>query len=391
MRLNKSILSVSAAVFAVALGVSGCGGTTMANDTATPVTADTSGGGGVTETPTAIGDTVTLVTTNSFAISPETQAAFTEATGLELIVLPVGSAGVLANQLVLTADHPLGDVFFGVDNTFASRLLDHGVTEAYLPAGLPASALAEVIGDGLLVPVTQGDVCLNIDRAWFAEHSLPEPTGFTSLVAPLYRGLTVVLNPAASSPGLAFLLATISYFDDGGTATAEGGTVGQDAAGSPVPSWQDFWRELFANDVFVADSWSTGYFTDFSGAGEGGTRPIVVSYASSPAATLNSDGTESTTAALLNTCFRQVQYAGILSGAANPSGARQLIDFLVGPEFQSELPNQMWVYPIDSEIALPADWANFAPQATAPWQVAPSAIEANREAWLEEWFQIATQ
>ena len=326
--------------------------------------------------------TVTLVTTNSFAISDATLQEFTATTGWGLVVLPVGSAGVLANQLVLTADHPLGDAFFGVDNTFASRLLDHGVTEAYLPPDLPASAAPEVIGNGLLIPVTQGDVCLNIDRAWFTDHDIPEPIGLASLIDPAYRGLTVVLNPAASSPGLAFLLATISYFDDDG---------GHRSLVPHPGTWQEFWRQLFENDVFVADSWSSGYFTDFSGAGEGGTRPIVVSYASSPASTITADGTESTTQALLNTCFRQVQYAGVLAGAANPEGARLLMDFLVGQQFQADLPTQMWVYPIDATIPLPTDWANFAPQATDPWPMDPAAIEANREAWLEEWLQIATR
>ena len=344
---------------------------------------ETPGGAGA---PTGSGE-VNLVTTNSFSISDEAKAAFEAQTGYTLNVLPLGSAGELSSQLVLTRDHPLGDAFFGVDNTFASRLLDNDVVAQFHPSNLSDNAIRNSMGDGHLTPITQGDVCLNVDSAWFESHSeVAKPTGFTDLLAPELRGKTVLLNPTTSSPGMAFMLATVAKFGDFDLGTAEGlHSLPQGAPGS----WQEYWELLLANDAIVVDSWTLGYNNDFSGSGGGGTRPIVISYASSPAYTPNADATASTTAALLDTCFLQVEFAGVLNGAANPSGAQALIEFMSGPEFQSEIPGQMWVYPIDTDVELPAEWANFTVRPDDPMLLGSQVIEENRERWLEQWLQIA--
>ncbi|MDR2703990.1 MAG: thiamine ABC transporter substrate-binding protein [Cellulomonadaceae bacterium] len=413
MKLSKGALGAFALVSALSLTLAGCAGGSVgggANGTANGgdnAGAGSSGGGGTNAgnndgnqnaaSPNPDSNSVVLVTTNSFAISDATKAAFEQETGLTLTVLPVGSAGLLANQLVLTRDHPLGDAFFGVDNTFISRLVDNNVMDI-----LPT--------DARFVPITQGDVCVNIDKAWFAqraEQRHPEgavgsvtPTNLNDLLSDTNQGLFVALNPATSSPGLGFLLATIAAYGDpeAGIAGVGGGSIvngnftnGSDSDLHPnIGSWQDYWRQLRENGVLVSDSWSSGYFSDFSGAGEGGLRPIIVSYSSSPASTLNEDGSASTTAALLDTCFRQYEYAGILQNANNPQGAEKLIQFLSSPTFQADLPTQMWVYPAIAGTQLPDDWAQFAPQAAQPFEVDPAAIEANRERWLEEWTEIVT-
>jgi len=391
--LGKSAKLLGAA-FGAAFLLAGCNGTMLPPEdqltgttdpveTAEPTVAPA-------ETPPARG-TVTLVTTNSFAISDEAKASFEYQSGYTLNVVPIGAAGILANQLVLTRERPLGDAFFGVDNTFASRLLTHDVVTPFRPRNLSNNALTYVLGNEQLTPITQGDVCLNIDLEWFAANGVTPPARLGDLLRPELAGKTVVLNPTTSSPGMAFMLATIAEFGDG-----EGGSIAPNAqldetmADGPM-HWADYWRNLLANGAVISDSWSQGYTTEFSGAGEGGTHPIVVSYSSSPASTLNADRTETTTAALLDTCFRQIEYAGVLAGANNPTGAEALIEFLSSPEFQSELPTQMWVYPIDDAVALPADWAQFTSQADNPLSIPAELIEENRENWLEQWNQIALQ
>lgn len=307
--------------------------------------------------------TVTLVTHDSFNISEETLAAFEAESGYDVVQVAPGDGGSLVNQLILTKDSPLGDVVYGIDNSFASRAVNEGVLEPYVSTELPASAEAYLLGDEL-TPINRGDVCLNIDTGWFAEAGLTPPSTLEDIADPAYKGLTVVTNPATSSPGLAFLLATVGAFGEDG--------------------WEQYWADLRANDVSVVDGWSDAYYVDFSGADGAGPRPIVLSYSSSPAFTVNDAG-ESTTAALLDTCFRQVEYAGVISGAANPEGAQALIDFLLGEKFQSEVPEQMYVYPIDDAVELPAEWASFAPLATAPFEVSPEDIDANRDAWITAW------
>ncbi|MCP2266282.1 thiamine ABC transporter substrate binding subunit [Promicromonospora thailandica] len=333
---------------AVTLLVAGCAGGTGADD---------GGAGG-----SASSGTVTLVTHDSWAIDEKLVDRFEEESGLTVEVSAAGDAGTLVNQLVLTKDAPLGDAVFGIDNTFASRALDAGVLEEYTPADLPEGV--EQAG-GALTAVDQGDVCVNADEAWFEKEGLEVPATLEDLADPRYRDLLVVTNPATSSPGLAFLLATIGAFGEDG--------------------YEDYWASLVDNGVKVADSWEDAYYVDFSGAGEGGQRPLALSYATSPAFTVTEDGTESTTSALLETCFRQVEYAGVLAGSDNPEGARELVDFLLTADVQAGLPESMYMYPADPAVGLPEDWQRFAPQAEAPFEVDPADVSEHRDEWIERW------
>lgn len=318
-------------------------------------------------------DTVTLITHDSWPVSDDVLRAFEKESGLTVRQIPLGDAATLTNQVVLTKDSPLGDVVFGIDNVFAARALDAGALQAFVPEGLPASAEGYVLGDGMLIPIDRGDVCINVDSAWFKEHGQAEPQTIADLVKPEFRDQLVVMNPATSSPGMAFLLATIGEF----------GEDGLDGRG-----WEGFWEDLRANGVRVSDSWSSAFFGEYSGGGEGGTRPIVVSYSSSPASTLTEDGNASTTRAMLDGCFRQVEFAGILNGAQNVEGAQQLIEWLVSPEFQADIPGQMWVYPIDDAVELPEDWARFGPLADSVVEIPAAEIDANRDEWIDRWTEI---
>lgn len=323
------------------------------------------------ESPGAAPTEVVLVTHESFVLPKRLVRQFEEETGFELETRASGDAGTLTNKLVLTQDNPLGDVAFGVDNTFASRALEAGVFAPYaaeLPAGAEEYALP---GDdeGALTPVDQASVCVNVDDTWFAEEGLEPPATFDDLVDPAYRDLFVTPGAATSSPGMAFLLATIAAYGEDG--------------------WQDWWADLMANGAKLTDGWSDAYQVDFTQGGGQGDRPIVLSYDSSPAFTV-ADG-ETTTSALLDTCFRQVEYAGVLAGAANPEGAQALLDFLVSPEVQAALPTSMYVYPVDPAVELPAEWAEFAEQPTEPWTVDPADISEHRDAWLRDWSDLTSR
>ncbi|WP_243060003.1 thiamine ABC transporter substrate binding subunit [Nocardioides sp. SR21] len=319
---------------------------------------------------------VVLVTHESFVLPKKLVKQFEEESGFDLEVRAAGDAGVLTNKLVLTQDNPLGDVAFGVDNTFASRALAEGVFAPY-DATLPEGAEQYLLpGDGedgearALTPVDNASVCVNVDDTWFAEQDLAAPTSLDDLVDPAYEGLFVTPGAATSSPGMAFLLATI-------------GAYGEDG-------WQDYWSELMDNDTLLTDGWSDAYQVDFTQGGGKGDRPIVLSYDSSPAFTIADDGT-STTSALLDTCFRQVEYAGVLEGAANPAGAEALVDFLLSPDVQAALPESMYVFPVDASVELPAEWAEFAEQPTEPITVDPEAIAEGRDDWLRDWSDITSR
>ena len=311
-----------------------------------------------------------LVTHESFALPKPLLRQFEQESGFELVVRATGDAGILTNKLVLTNGNPLGDVAFGVDNTFASRAIEEGVFAPY-DAPLPDGAEEYLLpGDDerALTPVDNASVCVNVDDTWFAERDLEPPATLDDLADPAYEGLFVTPGAATSSPGMAFLLTTIAAYGE---------------------EWPDYWADLMDNGALLTDGWSDAYQVDFTQGGGKGDRPIVLSYDSSPAFTV-ADG-ESTTSALLGTCFRQVEYAGVLEGAANPDGAEQLVDFLLSPEVQAALPESMYVFPVDPAVELPAEWAQFAVQPTDPWEVDPAEIDANRDDWLREWSDITSR
>ncbi|GAA1134839.1 thiamine ABC transporter substrate-binding protein [Nocardioides aquiterrae] len=316
-------------------------------------------------------DRVVLVTHDSFSLPKPLQRKFEEQSGYDLVVRGSGDAGILTNKLVLTKDDPLGDVAFGVDNTFASRALDAGVFAPYdasLPAGADQYRLAGD-DDHELTPIDNASVCVNVDDTWFASHDLAPPKTLDDLADPRYRDLFVTPGAATSSPGMAFLLTTVAAYGEDG--------------------WQDYWSRLMANGTRLVDGWSQAYEVDFTQGGGKGDRPIVLSYDSSPAFTV-ADGT-STTSALLDTCFRQVEYAGVLAGAANPQGAEALVDFLLTPEVQAALPDSMYVFPVDASVPLPKEWASFAKQPTDPYAVDPADISAHRDEWLREWSDVTSR
>ncbi|MEO7351430.1 MAG: thiamine ABC transporter substrate-binding protein, partial [Marmoricola sp.] len=133
------------------------------------------------------------------------------------------------------------------------------------------------------------------------------------------------------------------------------------------------------------------YEVDFTAGGGKGDRPIVTSYSSSPPFTIPEGKTQPTTHALLDTCFRQVEYAGVLKGSQNPKGMQEFIDFMLGREFQEALPDNMYVYPVDRSVALPEAWAKFAEVAAKPYAVEPAEVSKNRAVWLREWRDITSQ
>ena len=296
----------------------------------------------------ATSDTVTLIVHDSFPNEDFAKAA-SEATGYDVKVVSAGDGGELTSQLVLTQSAPVADAFFGVDNVYLSRLIDGGV----------------IAGEDAAKPVTQSATCINIDPAWFAEHGVAEPTSYEDLTKEQYKGLSVILDPSTSTTGASFLIGTIAKFGEEGFA--------------------DYWKKLAANDNRVEQGWTEAYNGQFTQGGGDGTYPIVLSYSSSPAWTVTEDGTATTTKALLDTCSTQIEYAGVLEGAANPEGAKAVVDYMLSREFQDTIADTMYVYPIDAEAYVPADWEQFAPMPGAPNDLTPAEIGKGRDAWLKEW------
>ena len=314
---------------------------------------------------------LTVMTHDSFAISEEVVAAFEEANDVQVTFLASGDTGAALNKAILTKDAPLADVFYGLDNTFLSRALEADIFEPYQSpalADIPAAFQLDPAND--LLPVDYGDVCINYDKAYFEENDLPTPDTLEDLLKPEYTGLLVVENPATSSPGLAFLLATVAHFGD--------------------PGYLDFWATLRDNGLVVVNDWETAYYANFSASSGRGPQPMVVSYGSSPPAEVifaEIPLDDAPTASLVgpDTCFRQIEFVGILKGTQNRALAEKFVDFMLGQQFQEDLPMQMFVFPVNPDASLPDEFVKYAQIPDQPAQLAPADIAANRERWITEW------
>jgi len=315
--------------------------------------------------------TIVVATHDSWAMPKAVLAAFEKRTGYHVEIQQQGDAGELTNKLVLTKDAPIADVVYGIDNTFATRATASGVIAHYRPSALPAAARRFLLADDTgLTPVDYSDVCVNVDDQLFARHHVAPPATFDDLTEPAYRNLLVVPAATTSSPGLAFLIATIA------------------AKGS---AWPAYWKALLANGAKVVPGWTEAWEGDYTDGGGGGSRPIVVSYSSSPPDTIAKGTTKPRTSALLDTCFRQVEYAGVIAGGRNPAGAKAFVDFLIGRQAQSTMPENMYVYPVNPAAKIPAAWSRWAPAATRPWSLPAAEITAKRATWLDQWRDLISR
>lgn len=329
-----------------------------------------------TETPGSVSpetSTLTVMTHDSFAASEEVIRQFELDNNVDVQFLFSGDTGTTLNRAILAGDAPLADVLYGVDNTFLSRALDEDIFEPYEPGFLTQiPEQFRLDPQNRAIPVDYGDVCLNYDIAYFEQAGIEPPNSLEDLLEPEYDGLLVVQNPATSSPGLAFMLATIGAFGEEG--------------------YLDYWRGLMDNNLLVVDSWETAYYSEFSGAAGDGPRPIVVSYGSSPPfeviyaeTPIDQPGTAAVTAD--NTCFRQIEFVGILRGGSNRELAEKWVDFMLSPAFQEDLPLQMFVFPVNPNAELDETFVRFLSIPERPVQLDPAEIAENRERWIQEWTQ----
>ena len=318
--------------------------------------------------------TLTVMTHDAFAASDDVIAEFESANNVKLQFIKSGDAGAALGKAILAKDNPLADVFYGVDNTFLSRALDEGIYQPYASpelADIPDQFKLDPTNNAL--PVDYGDVCLNYDKAYFSQHGFAPPSDLEDLTKPAYKGLAVVENPATSSPGLAFLLATISHFGD--------------------PGYLDYWKSLRANGVKVDDDWDTAYDTDFSGSSGHGAYPIVLSYGSSPPFEVIESPTPLTEAptgvvTADGACFRQIEFVGILKGTKNLDLAEKWVDFMLSPIFQADMPLQMYVFPVNSKAPLNDTFQKFLVIPPHPAMVSPADIAANRDKWIDAWTNV---
>jgi thiamine transport system substrate-binding protein len=317
---------------------------------------------------------ITVLTHDSFQISEQVLQEFESESNIRVRFLKGGDTGTVLNKAILSKNNPLADVFYGVDNTFLGRALDEDIFQPYQSPMLTEIDPSFVLDpEYRVLPINYGNVCINFDKTYFQESGIPIPQSLGDLISPQYSSMLVVQNPALSSPGLSFLLVTIANYGDNG--------------------YLEYWQALKDNDVKVVNDWEAAYYTEFSGSSGQGSRPMVVSYDSSPAFELiyaEDVVEESSTGAMISdqTCFSQVEFVGILKGTKNQSQAARWIDFMLSNKFQNELPFQMFVFPVNKNVLLDETFTAFLADPDQTVIMAPDLISDNRETWINQWNEL---
>ena len=317
---------------------------------------------------TVLAQELRVLVHSSFSLPKPLLAQFETEAGIKLSVIKGGDAGEMLNKLILTRAQPIADVVFGLDNALVVKAQAAGVLDAYSgPAGQRAAAAPLPAG---VLAVDYGYVTLNYDRAWFAKSMLPLPKTLEDLAQPAYRNLLVVENAATSSPGYAFMLATVAG-------------LGEEPA-------FDWWARMRANGVKVAKGWSEAYNTEFSR--NGGSRPLVVSYASSPAAEVfysKEKITESPTASLYlkGGVFRQVEGVALVRGGQQREAALRFMEFMRSPAVQEALQTSMWMFAVEPRTTRP-EVLRHAVEPTAYDNPSPETIAGKGGDWVDRWTKV---
>lgn len=315
--------------------------------------------------------TLSILTYNSFSVSEDIVAAFEKENQVKIQFIESGDGTTMLNQAILSKEAPIADVIIGLNSIMLSRALDNDILIPYeSPELANISDQYRMDKENRALPFNFGNVCINYDTAWYEEKGLTVPASWDDLINPNYSGQLVVENPITSTPGLAFLLATIAAYGEDG--------------------FIDYWKSLLANKIEIADGWSTAYYTNFSAGGGMGPLPMVVSYDASPAAAPFYAETEmetAPTASILSDgmCYQVVEFLGILKGAQNQELAEKFVDAMLGKEWQEDLPGQMFVFPVNKDATLPDVFTKFAIIPENPVMLDLVLINEQRDNWLQKW------
>jgi thiamine transport system substrate-binding protein len=310
-----------------------------------------------------------VIVHSSFDLPKPLLAKFESETGVKLAIVKGGDSGEMLNKLILTKKAPIADVVYGIDNAQVVKATAADVLDAYAGAALSKEAQSDSKTEfaGMAVAVDYGFVALNYDKATVAKRGVPLPKSLEELTQPAYKKWLVVENPATSGPGYAFLLATIAH-------------MGEEKA-------FEWWKSMRANDMKVAKGWTEAYYTDFSR--NGGAYPIVVSYASSPAAEVfysKEKLADSPTASLFlpGSVFRQVEGAALIKGGKQRAEAEKFLEFMRSNDVQEAMQTTMWMFPMQATTKR-ADVMKYAAE-PGKFESLPAAVIAEKGAgWINRW------
>ncbi len=329
---------------------------------------------------------VRILTYDITGFSDEMLSTFTNQTGFEIELVKADDAGGILEQLLQTQDAPQVDLAIGLDNTYLQTALDAELLQEHSTdvSGLSSAALEPYNGP-FAVPFDRGDVCLNYDESRVDGENLSVPTSLWDLTEPEWDGLAAFPSPLTSSPGRAFMTATVDYFenDDNGTTDAF-----------------DWWEAMAENGAIFTSGWTEAYEIHYSGGygewveGHIGDAAMTVSYCHSPGveAYYSSNWTKSTSLTLPRATFHQVEYAAVVAGASEIDGANAFLAYLLSEDVNRNMPenNLMQSVLVDATWPETDGYAHHTDTPELNAEITTQRIGQDMDGWLSSW-QDATQ
>ena len=351
-----------------------------------PIVADVTGDCVVLEPGRASDGKLRILTYDIAAFSDEMLAEFTNQTGYEIEMIRTDDSGGILEQLLQTQQAQQADLAIGLDNTYLQTALNFCLLQAHEAnvSGISETALEPYSGP-LALPFDRGDVCLNYDETRVDGTNLTVPTSLWNLTEPEWNGLTAFPSPVTSSPGRAFMSATIDYFENDEDNTTDA---------------FDWWKAMADNGAIFTSGWTEAYEIHYSGGygewveGHLGDAAMTVSYCHSPGveAFYGGNWTKSTSLTLPRSSFHQVEYAGVINGGTEIDAANAFIAYLLSEDVNRNMPQNNLM----QSVLVNATWPEtdgYAYHTDAPTlnaEISNERIADEMEAWLSDWKE-ATQ
>jgi len=221
---------------------------------------------------------------------------------------------------------------------------------------------------------------VNCDENYVDGENVTVPTSLWNLTEPQWNGKIAFPSPVTSSPGRSFMISTIDYFENDEDNTTDA---------------FDWWSQIKQNGAIITSGWTESYETHYTGGygewtdGYIGDAAMTISYCHSPGveAYYSSNWTHSTSLMLPLTSFHQVEYAGIINGAANVDAANQFIEYLLSPEINTLMPEANLMYSVLDNTDLPetSGYQYHSDIPTQPSSISSERISQEMESWLSQW------
>lgn len=276
--------------------------------------------------------TLKILTYDIAAFSDDMLTNFTEQTGFAVELVYTDDAGGILEIMLQTQGSPQVDLAVGLDNTYLQTALDFCLLTVNNVDTSNVDPNVMALYDGpKAVPFDQGHVCLNYDESVVDGENLTEPQTLWNLTESQWTDKTVFPSPLTSSPGRAFMVATIDYFEN-------------DL--DPNTTAFDWWKAMADNGATFTSGWTEAYEIHYSGGygawvdGHLGDAAMTVSYCHSPGveAYYGGNWTSSTSLVLPRATFHQVEYGGLVNGGGNQEAANAFLTFLLSEDINRNMP-----------------------------------------------------